>query len=366
MKKIEYIRASHREANRKIWVWLDGVRQRLDGRSRVLGWLWLVIAWIIYGVVWVVSWLAFVSTLFRDVRYTLHFMEWETGDLPPEEARAYLLDKQQEHTRRLSYGSVPAKEQKRIDKVFEYLFAKYPAPAPHTAEPLPDMSAERHAEMIESIVGVKTAIVESAATENERRNREGSQWREKETERHSQVIGRIDEVKTAVDSVAGYTDRKEREDSEREEKDAAALAAAEKRRQQHLSKSGFEPHPKDFSPKLSNRQISVLTERMNDIGVFKRDVTVEEITRLLLCEHKEPLQSTHNKIIALILENLSIEGLITPKWQMVAGDKKCFTSKMGKLLTAKDLSSAKQMAEFINEKKYKKILDGIEAVKKAK
>jgi hypothetical protein len=78
------------------------------------------------------------------------------------------------------------------------------------------------------------------------------------------------------------------------------------------------------------------------------------------------LQITHNKIIALILENLSIEGLITPKWQMVAGDKKCFTSKMGKLLTAKDLSSAKQTAEFINEKKYKKILDGIEAVKKAK
>jgi predicted Zn-ribbon and HTH transcriptional regulator len=95
-------------------------------------------------------------------------------------------------------------------------------------------------------------------------------------------------------------------------------------------------------------------------------VTAEEITRLLLCEHKEPLQITHNKIIALILENLSIEGLITPKWQMVAGDKKCFTSKMGKLLTAKDLSSAKQMAEFINDKKHKMILDSIEAVKKAK
>jgi hypothetical protein len=58
-------------------------------------------------------------------------------------------------------------------------------------------------------------------------------------------------------------------------------------------KSGFEPHPKDFSPKLSDRQIVVLTERMNDIGAFKRDVTAEEITRLLLCEHKEPLQITH-------------------------------------------------------------------------
>jgi hypothetical protein len=366
MKKIEYIRASHREANRKIRAWLDGVHQRIDGMSRVLGWLWLVVAWIIYGVVWVVSWLAFVATLFRDVRYTLHFMEWEIGDLSPEETRAYLLGKQQEYTRRLSYGSVPAREQKRIDKVFEYLSARYPAPALPTSEPLLDRSAERHAEMIETISGVKTAIVESAATENERRSREDSQRREKETERHSQVIGRIDEVKTAVDGVASYTNRKEREDVEREEKEAATLATAEKRRQQHLSKSGFEPHPKDFSPKLSDRQISVLTERMNDIGVFKRDVTAEEITRLLLCEHKEPLQITHNKIIALILENLSIEGLITPKWQMVAGDKKCFTSKMGKLLTAKDLSSAKQMAEFINDKKHKMILDSIEAVKRVR
>jgi hypothetical protein len=164
MKKIEYIRASHRKANRKIRAWLDGVRQRLDGRSRVLGWLWWIVAWVMFGVVWAISWLAFVATLFRDVRYTLHFMEWEIGDLPPEEARAYLLGKQQEHTRRQSYGSVPAKEQKRIDKVFKYLLAKYPAPALPAVEPLSDMSAERHAEMIESLAGVKTAIVESAAT----------------------------------------------------------------------------------------------------------------------------------------------------------------------------------------------------------
>jgi hypothetical protein len=87
---------------------------------------------------------------------------------------------------------VPVKEQKRIDKVLEYLFEKYPAPALPVAEPLPDRSAERHAEMIESIVGVKTAIVESTATENERRNRDDS----KQTGRHSQMIERIDGVRT--------------------------------------------------------------------------------------------------------------------------------------------------------------------------
>jgi hypothetical protein len=326
MTKVEYICASHREANRKLREWLDGMCRRLDGKSHVLGWLFRVAAWIVIGVVYLVSWLAFVVTLFRDVRFTLHFMECEIGEMPPEEARAYLIGRQQEYTRRLSYGSVSVKEQKRIDKTFEYLFSKYPAPASLTEEDLPDLAAERH----------------------------------------TQVMGGITEVRTAMDSVAGYTSRKDREDAEREKKEAEALAIAEKRRQQHLSKSGFEPHPKDFSPKLSDRQIAVLAERMNEIGVFRRDVTAEEITRLLLCEHTEPLQTTHNKMVALILEKLCAEGFITPKWQRVAADKKCFISKMGKPLTAKDLSSAKQAAELIPEKKYEKILDCIEAVKRAR
>ncbi len=320
MTKLEYIRASHREANRKIRVWLDGVQGRLDGRSRVLGWLWRGVAWVIYGVVRMFGGLAFVDTLFRDVRYTLHFMECEIGDKSPEGAHRYLLGRQQEYARRLSYGSVPAKEQKRIDNTFDYLFKKYPAPQ------VADVSASRHA----------------------------------------QVMGGLTEVKTAMDSVVGYTDRKDREDAERQQKEADALAAAEKRRERHKSWTGFEPHPEDFSPKLSDAQIALLTERMNEIGVFRRDVTPAEITRLLLCEHSEPLQVTHNKIIALILEQLSIEGLITPKWQMVAFHKNCFTSKQGKPLTAKDLSAAKQAAALMKDKKYAIILASIEVVKRVR
>ncbi len=359
MTKLEYIRASHREANRKIRVWLDGVQGQLDGRNRVLGWLWRVAAWVIFGVVHLFGGLAFVDALFRDVRYTLHFMESEIGDKSPEEAHGYLLVRQQEYARRLSYGSVPAKEQKRIDNTFEYLFKKYPTPAPPVEEPAPDPAAERHTQMIETITEAKTAIVERVATGNDRKSRE-------DAERHAQVVGGIAEVKTAVDSVAGYTDRKDREDAERQQKEADALAAADKRRERHKSWSGFEPHPEDFSPKLSNAQIALLTERMNEIGVFRRDVTPAEITRLLLCEHTEPLQVTHNKIIALILEQLSTEGLITPKWQRVAADKRCFTSKQGKLITAKDLSAAKQTSALMKDKKYAMILDSIEAVKRVR
>lgn len=366
MTKVEYIRASHREANRKLRNWLDRVRQKIDGKCCILGWLWQVAAWVMFGVVYAVSWLAFVVTMFRDVRYTLHFMECEIGDLSPEDAHRYLLGKQQEYARRLSYGSVSAKEQKRIDNTFEYLFKKYPAPAPPAAESAPDPSAERHAQMIETITEAKTAIVESVASGNERRSREDAEQREKATKRHTQVMGGIAEVKTVVDNISGYTARKDREDAERQQQEAAALAAAEKRRERHRSRSGFEPHPEDFSPKLSDTQFALLAKGMNEAGVFRRDVTPEEITRLLLCEHTEPLQTTHNKMIALILENLSAEGLITPKWQRVAADKKCFTSKHCKLLTAKDLSAAKQTADFMADKKYDMILDCIEAVKRAR
>jgi len=295
--------------------------------------------------VYAVSWLAFVVTLFRDVRFTLHFMECEIGDLPPEEAREYLLGKQREYTRRLSYGSVPVKEQKRIDKTFEYLFAKYPAPA---EEPLPDPAAERHEQVMGSVAEVKTAI-DAAVTTTDRMIRESA-------EHHEQVIGGIAEVKTVIDGVAGYTHRKDREDTERREREAEQFAAAEKRRERHLSKSGFEPHPEDFSPKLSDAQFTLLAKYMNEIGVFQRDVTTDEVVRLFLCEHTEPLRTTHNKVIALLLERLSGEGLITPKWQRVAEHHRCFTSKMCKPLTA----------ELIPEKKYEKIIAAVDAVVKSR
>lgn len=102
MTKLDYICASHREANRKIRGWLDGVQGRLDDRSRVLGWLRKVAAWIIYGVVRLFGGLAFVDALFRDVRYTLHFMECEIQDKSPEEVHGYVLGRQQEYARRLS------------------------------------------------------------------------------------------------------------------------------------------------------------------------------------------------------------------------------------------------------------------------
>lgn len=142
-------------------------------------------------------------------------------------------------------------------------------------------------------------------------------------------------------------------------------AQAEKRRAINRSRTGFDPTPEDFSPRLTDRQLDLLTEHINRIGLFRRDVTRPEVELLLACQLPEPLQTTHNKLLALLLESLSAARFITPKWQRVAGAKGCFLSKLGKPLTAKDLSVAKQMADIIDAKREQQILDCIRALEAA-
>lgn len=304
MTRIEYIRLSHRRTNRKIRERLQAVRTRLDTKNRWLGGAWQAVAWVLYSIVSVVSWLAFATEMFKDNRFSLHYMECEIEhrNLSAAEARRYIADKKQEYDRWLAYGSISAKEQRRIDKTFEYLSARYPADTP------------------------------------------------------------ADELLTRI---ADYTRHRQTEETQRKEREAEMLAQAEKRRAAQRSRTGFDPAPADFCPRLSDRQITILTERINRIGIFKRDTTEAEIARLLACQLAEPLQTTHNKLLALLLESLSASRLITPKWQRVTGNSSCFTSKLGKPLTAKDLSAAKQMAEIIDRRKERMIIDCIEALEAA-
>ena len=173
----------------------------------------------------------------------------------------------------------------------------------------------------------------------------------------------LDELEGA--KAADYTRHRQTEEVQRKEREAELLAQAEKRRAAQRSRTGFDPIPADFCPRLTDWQIAVLTKHINRIGIFKRDTTEEEIARLLACQLAEPLQTTHNKLLALLLESLSASRLITPKWQRVAGNNGCFTSKLGKPLTAKDLSAAKQMAEIIDRRKERMIIDCIEALEAA-
>ena len=175
-----------------------------------------------------------------------------------------------------------------------------------------------------------------------------------------------EEIQLAQDMGAGDAAKEQMEELEQaRERETALQAQAEKRRAINRSRTGFDPTPEDFSPRLTDRQLDLLTEHINRIGLFRRDVTRPEVELLLACQLPEPLQTTHNKLLALLLESLSAARFITPKWQRVAGAKGCFLSKLGKPLTAKDLSAAKQMADIIDAKREQQILDCIRALEAA-
>ena len=293
MNRIEYIRYSHRRANSRVRAWIGSVRMRLARRSRLLGWLWMVPASIFYALVVLFSWLTFCVVLFRDPRFTLHYLESEIEcrGLTGAEARRYLDKQHRDYERRLAYGNFTRDEQRRINQTFAYLYNRYPAPA------------------------------------------------------RDDLNARLDEVQSAVAEIAGFTRQRQEELEQARERETALQVQAEKRRAINRSRTGFDPTPEDFSPRLTDRQLDLLTEHINRIGLFRRDVTRPEVELLLACQLPEPLQTTHNKLLALLLESLSAARFITPKWQRVAGAKGCFLSKLGKPLTAERETALQVQAE---------------------
>ena len=201
MNRIEYIRYSHRRANSRVRAWIGSVRMRLVRRSRLLGWIWMVPASIFYALVVLFSWLTFCVVLFRDPRFTLHYLESEIEcrGLSGAEARRYLDEQHRDYERRLAYGNFTRDEQRRIDQTFAYLYNRYPAPV------------------------------------------------------RDDLNTRLDEVQSAVAEIAGFTRQRQEELEQARERETALQAQAEKRRAINRSRTGFDPTPEDFSPRLTDR-----------------------------------------------------------------------------------------------------------------
>ena len=178
MNRIEYIRYSHRRANSRVRAWIGSVRMRLARRSRLLGWLWMVPASIFYALVVLFSWLTFCVVLFRDPRFTLHYLESEIEcrGLTGAEARRYLDKQHRDYERRLAYGNFTRDEQRRINQTFAYLYNRYPAPA------------------------------------------------------RDDLNARLDEVQSAVAEIAGFTRQRQEELEQARERETALQVQAEKRR----------------------------------------------------------------------------------------------------------------------------------------
>lgn len=163
------------------------VRMQLARRSRLLGWLWMVPGSIFYALVVLFSWLTFCVVLFRDPRFTLHYLESEIEcrGLTGAEARRYLDEQHRDYERRLAYGNFTRDEQRRIDQTFAYLYNRYPAPARD------DLNAR--------LDEVQSAVAEIAGFTRQRQE-ELEQARERETALQAQPRSAAPSTAAARDS----------------------------------------------------------------------------------------------------------------------------------------------------------------------
>lgn len=175
----------------------------------------------------------------------------------------------------------------------------------------------------------------------------------------------VDVVKYAIEPILSYTEQKKQEardmEDQRENLRQQQLERAKKIKGRENSKN-----PKSFECSLTDDQLELLLECCNEIKVFRHPVTNQELSDVLLCIHKQPLQTTNARLLSLLFSNLQNADYIHYEWQSIAARNVCFKSKLGNdLKTNNDFSSAAAAAGTVNVKKEKIILEYIKKIKNA-
>ena len=89
----------------------------------------------------------------------------------------------------------------------------------------------------------------------------------------------------------------------------------------------------DFQCFIDDKTIAVIVKAANDIPLFTRPVTSNDICRMFNeCRHPEGgvLVARHNAALAYFLCLLSNDGIISNRYQKVIADKRLFMSSNGK------------------------------------
>lgn len=74
MKKLAYIKYSQKEANQKIWNSLMNKYELLKKKNTFFAYLWFPIACVIFGFIAILSWMSFLTLLFKEIQFTPHYM----------------------------------------------------------------------------------------------------------------------------------------------------------------------------------------------------------------------------------------------------------------------------------------------------
>ena len=99
-----------------------------------------------------------------------------------------------------------------------------------------------------------------------------------------------------------------------------------------------------FNSRFTPKQVTALAELFNRFEVFQPQIDDNTVAALFACRLKEPLVVCNARILCYIFHCLSKEFLISPIWQAVAAQGKCFISLRGKPISRNTLSSAKYCA----------------------
>ena len=95
---------------------------------------------------------------------------------------------------------------------------------------------------------------------------------------------------------------------------------------------------------LSERALSVLTEAANDIPLFKRKVTVDDMRLLFnrsLSPTAAPLVANNNRVLAYFLSRLNYSAIISNKYQYVIANNRLILGSTGAgYLSQTNLSSS--------------------------
>lgn len=182
-------------------------------------------------------------------------------------------------------------------------------------------------------------------------------------EKLESIDSNVDTVKSTIEPITLYTEQKKQEardlEDQRENLRQQQLERAKKIKGRENSKN-----PKNFECSLTDDQLELLLECCNEIKVFRPPVTKQELGDVLLCIHKQPLQTTNARLLSLLLSSLQNADYIHYEWQSIAARNLCFKSKLGNdLKTNNDFSSAAAASGTVNGKMEKIILEYIKKIK---
>lgn len=99
-----------------------------------------------------------------------------------------------------------------------------------------------------------------------------------------------------------------------------------------------------FNSRFTPKQLKALAELFNDQRVFQPEVNADTLAALFACRLKAPLVVRNARTLCYIFNSMSKELLVTPIWQAVAEQTKCFISLKGKPICRNTLSSANYCA----------------------